>query len=92
MDRACRTNGRKGMHIRYWLEIQKERGHSEDVDVGGRMILKWILEIQDEMVWTGVMWFRIGTSDGFDSRQGQDIFLYSTASGPAPGPSQPPTR
>jgi hypothetical protein len=29
---------------------------------------------------------------GFDSPQGQGIFLYSTASRPALGPTQPPTQ
>jgi hypothetical protein len=36
--------GRRGMHIRYWWESQKERDHYEDQDVGGWTILKWILE------------------------------------------------
>jgi hypothetical protein len=36
--------GRRGMHIGYWWEIQKERDHWEDQDVGGWTILKWILE------------------------------------------------
>jgi hypothetical protein len=27
--------GRRGMHIRYWWEIQKERDPWEDQDVGG---------------------------------------------------------
>jgi hypothetical protein len=31
-------------------------------DVGGWTILKWILERQDGMVWTGSIWLRIGTS------------------------------
>jgi hypothetical protein len=45
MGRACTTNGgRRGMHIRYWWESQKERDHWEDLDVGGWTILKWILE------------------------------------------------
>jgi hypothetical protein len=34
--------GRRGMHIGYWWEIQKERDHWEDQDVGGWTILKWI--------------------------------------------------
>jgi hypothetical protein len=42
--------GRKGMHIGYWWEIQKEREHWEDQDVGGWTILKWILEREDGMV------------------------------------------
>jgi hypothetical protein len=32
------------MHIGYWWEIQKERDHWEDQDVGGWTVLKWILE------------------------------------------------
>jgi hypothetical protein len=34
--------GAKGTAIEYWWEIQKERDHWEDQDVGGRTILKWI--------------------------------------------------
>jgi hypothetical protein len=36
--------GRRGMHIGYWWESQKERDHYEDQDVGGWIILKQILE------------------------------------------------
>jgi hypothetical protein len=36
--------GRRGMHIGYWWENQKERDHLEDQDVDGWTILKWILE------------------------------------------------
>jgi hypothetical protein len=32
------------VHIGYWWEIQKERDHWEEQDVGGWTILKWILE------------------------------------------------
>jgi hypothetical protein len=32
------------MHIGFWWESQKERDHYEDLDVGGRIILEWILE------------------------------------------------
>jgi hypothetical protein len=35
--------GRRGMHIRFWYESQKERDHWEDLDVGGRIILKGIV-------------------------------------------------
>jgi hypothetical protein len=36
--------GRRGMHIGYLWEIQKERDHWGDQVVGGWTILKWILE------------------------------------------------
>jgi hypothetical protein len=36
--------GRRGRHIEYWWESQKERDHWEDQDIGGKTILKWILE------------------------------------------------
>jgi hypothetical protein len=31
--------------------------------VGGRIILKWIIESYDGMLWAGFIWLRIGTSD-----------------------------
>jgi hypothetical protein len=36
--------GRRGMRIEYWWESQKERDHYEDQDIGGWIILRWILE------------------------------------------------
>jgi hypothetical protein len=45
MGGARSINGeRRGMHIIYWWESQKERDHWEDQDVGKWTILKWILE------------------------------------------------
>jgi hypothetical protein len=42
---------RKGMHIGYWWEIQKERDYWENQGVGEWTILKWIL---DRMGWYGL--------------------------------------
>jgi hypothetical protein len=36
--------GKRGMHIRFWWKSRKEIDHYEDLDVGGRIILEWILE------------------------------------------------
>jgi hypothetical protein len=56
--------GRRGMHIGYWWECQKERDHWEGQDVGEVTKLKWILERWDGMLWIGLIWLRIGTSGG----------------------------
>jgi hypothetical protein len=67
MDGACYTyggEGGRGMYIGFWWESQKERGHLEDLDVGGRITLYLILEQYDGVVWTRFMWLRIGTSGG----------------------------
>jgi hypothetical protein len=57
--------GRRGMHIGYWQESQKERDHWKDQDVGGWTILKRILERQDGREWIGLIWLRIETRGGF---------------------------
>jgi hypothetical protein len=43
--------GRKGMHIGYWWESQKETDHKEGQDVGVWVILKRILR---EKRWGGM--------------------------------------
>jgi predicted transglutaminase-like protease len=50
--------------FRVWWENQKKTNHQEDLDVDGRIILKWILEKCDEVLSTGFICFRIGTSGG----------------------------
>jgi hypothetical protein len=51
MCRVCSTNGGKEMYVGYWWESQKERDHQEDEDIGGWIILIWIL---DGMGWYGL--------------------------------------
>jgi hypothetical protein len=46
--------------IQFWLETLKN--HEEDEDIGGRIRLKWILEKQAGMVYTGFIWLRTGSS------------------------------
>jgi hypothetical protein len=50
---------RRGMHIGFWWECQKERDYQQDIDVGGKIILKLILEGYDGVIWTGLFWLRI---------------------------------
>jgi hypothetical protein len=53
---------RTGTHIGYWWQSQKEINYCVDQEVVGWIMLKWILERWDEVVWTGLSWLRIGTS------------------------------
>jgi len=41
----------------------KESNHSDDVRIGGRIILKWILKKESGRVWTGILRLVIGTRD-----------------------------
>jgi hypothetical protein len=40
-----------------------ERVHYEDQDRGGWIILRWILLREIRLVWAGLIWLRIGTSE-----------------------------
>jgi hypothetical protein len=51
--------GRIGMNAGFLWESQMKVQ-----DVGGRIISKWILEIQGWMAWTGLIWLRTGTGGG----------------------------
>jgi hypothetical protein len=42
------------MHTGFRWESQKERGHKEDIDIGGKIA----------SVWTGLIWLRIGAREG----------------------------
>jgi hypothetical protein len=48
----------------YKTFVEKPKGKGEDLDIGGRIMLKWILERSDGVVWTGLIWLRIGASGG----------------------------
>jgi hypothetical protein len=50
------------MYVGFWRESQQERHHWEDLDIDGRIMLKWILERLDVMVWGGLIWLRMWTS------------------------------
>jgi hypothetical protein len=50
------------MRIVYWWESQKERTRYEDQDVGGCLMLRWILKGWYGVMWTGLVWLRIGAS------------------------------
>jgi hypothetical protein len=54
---------RKEKCTRFWWESPKERDHSEDQGVGGKMGSEWILGLAWG-VWIGFDWLRTGTGGG----------------------------
>jgi hypothetical protein len=44
----------------------KGRGHSEDLDIDGKIILEWILGKWSAKVWTGSIYLGIETSGRFE--------------------------
>jgi hypothetical protein len=65
MGGICSTYGRKERCICVsTLGDMKEREHSEDLDVYGRIKLKYIFKKWDGKKWSGLIWLNIGTGDG----------------------------
>jgi hypothetical protein len=56
MGGASSTNGDKRTRGYWW-----ERDRQEDQDVGGWIILGWIWERWDRVMWTGLVWLKTGT-------------------------------
>jgi hypothetical protein len=54
--------GRGEVFTGFWLGGSKRRGHWEDLGVGERITLRWILGRQGSMRRTGIGWLRIGSS------------------------------
>ena len=55
-DRICAYN--------FWYRELKERDHSEDAGVDGKIILRCIFKKWDGGPWTGLTWLRLGTGGG----------------------------
>jgi hypothetical protein len=51
--------GEKRNAYRLLVGKPEERDHYEDQDVGGWIILGYILERRDGVMWTGLVWLRI---------------------------------
>jgi hypothetical protein len=52
------------VYIGFWFGILGERDRLEDPCLDGRIILKWIFRKWDVVVWTGLIWLRMGTVGG----------------------------
>jgi len=61
MGGACSAYGEEEMCIQGLWGNLRERGHLEDPDVNGRIILRFIFRKWDVGAWTGSSWLRIGT-------------------------------
>jgi hypothetical protein len=55
--------GRRGMHIEYRWENQKERDHWDNKHVGVRVTLRWILGRKNEVIWTRLIWLKVGITE-----------------------------
>jgi len=55
---------RRDAHTLLWLGDLRERDHLEHTGADGRIILKWMFNKCDGEAWAGLIWLRIGTSDG----------------------------
>jgi hypothetical protein len=64
MGNVCSTNGEKMGVYRILVGTPEERDHEEQQDVGGWIILKWILGRYVRVVWTGLIRVRIATDRG----------------------------
>jgi len=65
MGRACGNNGREENCIYCWWGNLRETDHLEDLDVVGRIILKFILKKIGCGAWTVLIQLRLGLGGRF---------------------------
>jgi hypothetical protein len=69
---------KRNTYSRSFLEPPEGKSHWKDPYVGGRIVLKRMLERQDEVVWTGQTWLRKGTSGRFLSTRQRTFESHKT--------------
>jgi len=52
------------VHTEFCWGDLRERGNSEDLEVDGRIMIKWIIKYYDAEAWSGLIRLRIGTGGG----------------------------
>ena len=62
----------RGVHGCWW-ESLRERGHWEDQDIDGRIILRWIFRKLEGVMGTGWSWLRIGTGGAGIFKHGNEL-------------------
>ena len=60
---ACMGEGR-GVY-RFLVGKPEGKDHWGDLDIDGKIILRWIFRKWDVLVWTGSSWLRIGAGGGY---------------------------
>jgi len=55
---------REELHIGFWWADLRKGDHLVDLDVNGKIILKWIFKNWNEKAWSGLIWLRIETGIG----------------------------
>jgi hypothetical protein len=55
MGRPCSTHRKKINSYRVLVGESEGKRPPEETDVGGKIIIKWILEKYYEVVWTGLL-------------------------------------
>jgi hypothetical protein len=61
MGRAYSTNGKSGMNVGFGWGNPEGKANLKDQDIGGWIILKWVLEREDGAVCAALIWLRTGT-------------------------------
>jgi hypothetical protein len=64
MGRPCDRNGRKKMHTQFCWGKLKETASVENLEVGGRIILKCMSKKWDGRAWAGLVCFKTDMSGG----------------------------
>jgi hypothetical protein len=54
---------RKKLHAWFWWGNPREEVHLDDLGVDGRIILKFILQNRIGVLWTGLIWLRLGRGE-----------------------------
>jgi hypothetical protein len=56
--------GTGDLYTGFWWWFLREREHLKDLDVDGRIFLKWIFMKWNEEIWICLYWLWIGTGGG----------------------------